>query len=196
MRPVTALPKPRPTIRLFQTHKTDAVRTSLIPLLSWLALVFSAPAQAADHYCPEFLAVPGAPEPTHKGELTLSPYTIHWSNNPEHKHVVLVALDEQLPGGRLCGVSFFSNSFGQPSTYVYAGQQFNNLFGQPKLFLKVTAGVIYGYVGQYKNKVPLNYHGFSPGVIPSLGYKFTGHDSVQVKLLGTAGIMFSYGRQF
>jgi hypothetical protein len=180
----------------FRIQKTDAVRPLLIPLLSWLALVFSTPALAADGYCPKFLAVADAPEPTHKGELTFSPYTIHWSNNPDHKHVVLVALDEQLPGGRLCGVSFFSNSFGQPSTYVYAGQQFNNLFGQPNLFLKVTAGVIYGYVGQYKNKVPLNYHGFSPGVIPSLGYKLTEHDSVQVKLLGTAGIMFSYGRQF
>ena len=168
----------------------------LMTLLSLLALLCAAPARAADHYCPEFLAVPGAPEPTHRGELTFSPYTIHWSNNPEHKQVVLLALDEQLPGGRLCGISVFSNSFGQPSTYVYAGQQFNQLFGQPRLYLKLTAGIIYGYVGQYKDKVPLNYHGFSPGIIPSLGYKLTEHDSVQVKLLGTAAVMFSYGRQF
>lgn len=172
------------------------MRHLLIPLLSWLVLVFSTPAQAADHYCPEFLAEKGAPEPGHRGEFTFSPYTIHWSNNPEHKHVYLVALDEQLPGGRLCGISLFSNSFGQPSTYVYAGQQFNNLFGQPNLFAKVTAGVMYGYVGQYQKKVPLNYRGFSPAVIPALGYKLSEHDSVQVKLLGTAGIMFSYGRQF
>ena len=161
-----------------------------------LALAFVLPGQAAEHHCPDFLYDKEAPEPGHRGEFTFSPYTIHWSNNPEHKHVVLFALDEQLPGGRLCGISLFSNSFGQPSTYVYAGQQFNNLFGQPHVFLKVTGGIIYGYVGQYKNKVPLNYRGFSPGIIPSLGYKFTEHDSVQVKLLGTAGLMFSYGRQF
>lgn len=167
--------------------------SALLVLMAW---ALSAPSHAADHHCPEFLAQEGAPEPSHRGEFTFSPYTIHWSNNPEHKHVVLVALDEQLPGGRLCGISLFSNSFGQPSTYVYAGQQFNNLFGQPNVFLKVTAGVIYGYVGQYQHKVPLNYRGFSPGVIPSLGYKFSEHDSVQVKLLGTAGLMFSYGRQF
>jgi hypothetical protein len=156
----------------------------------------SAPAAASDYLCPRFLVDPDAPTPTHKGEITFSPYTIHWSNNPDHKHVVLVALDEQLPGGGLCGISFFSNSFGQPSTYVYAGKQFNQLFGQEKLFLKVTAGIIYGYVGQYQHKVPLNYGGFSPGVIPALGYKLTQHDSVQVKLLGTAGLMLSYGRQF
>ena len=161
-----------------------------------LALLLCLPVQAKSRYCPEFLAVKGAAEPAHRGELTLSPYTLHWSNNPEHKHVYLVALDEQLPGGRLCGISFFSNSFGQPSTYVYAGQQFNQLFGQNNLFLKVTAGIMYGYVGQYENKVPLNYRGFSPAIIPSLGYKLTEHDSVQIKLLGTAGLMFSYGRQF
>ncbi len=171
------------------------MRRSISCLLTLFALAASA-SHAADHNCPEFLAQEGAPEPTHRGEFTFSPYTIHWSNNPDHRHVYLVALDEQLPGGRLCGISFFSNSFGQPSTYVYAGQQFNNLFGDPRVFLKVTAGIIYGYVGQYQHKVPLNYRGLSPGVIPSLGYKFTEHDSVQVKLLGTAGMMFSYGRQF
>ena len=171
------------------------VRASPLPLLLLLLCGLS-PAWATDTYCPSFLAAKEAPEPTHRGELTVSPYTHHWSRNPEHKHVVLVALDEQLPGGRLCGVSLFSNSFGQPSTYVYAGQQFNHLFGQPRLFMKVTAGVIYGYVGQYQNKVPLNYGGFSPGVIPALGYKLTAHDSVQVKPLGTAGLMLSWGRQF
>ena len=171
------------------------MRRSISCLLTLFALAASA-SHAADHYCPEFLAQEGAPEPTHRGEFTFSPYTIHWSNNPDHRHVYLVALDEQLPGGRLCGVSFFSNSFGQPSTYVYAGQQFNNLFGDPRVFLKVTAGIMYGYVGQYQHKVPLNYRGFSPAIIPALGYKFTEHDSVQVKLLGTAGMMFSYGRQF
>ena len=154
------------------------------------------PALAADRYCPDFLAVKDAPEPAHRGEFTFSPYTHHWSQNPEHKHVVLVAVDEQLPGGRLCGLSLFSNSFGQPSAYVYAGQQFNALFGQERLFMKITGGILYGYVGQYQNKVPLNYRGFSPAIIPSLGYKFTEHDSVQVKLLGTAGLMLSWGRQF
>lgn len=161
-------------------------------------LMASAPAQAesSERYCPSFLAVDGAPEPSHRGEFVFSPYTHHWTHNPEHKPVVLVALDEQLPGNRFCGVALFSNSFGQPSTYVYAGQQFNNLLGNPQLFVKVTAGILYGYVGKYENKVPLNHNGFSPAIIPSLGYRINEHDSVQVKVLGTAGLMFSYGRQF
>lgn len=156
----------------------------------------AAQADTTERYCPSFLAVEGAPAPSHRGEFVVSPYTHHWSSSPEHKPVVLVALDEQLPGNRFCGVALFSNSFGQPSTYVYAGQQFNNLLGNPNWFVKVTAGVLYGYVGQYQNKVPLNHNGFSPAIIPSIGYRLNAHDSVQVKVLGTAGLMFSYGRQF
>ena len=169
-------------------------RLSLVVALTMLFT--SAHADATSPYCPDFLAVKGAPEPAHRGEFTFSPYTYHFSNNPDHKHVVLVALDEQLPGDRLCGVSFFSNSFGQPSVYVYAGQQFNNLFGMPQLFAKVTGGLMYGYVSPYENKVPLNYKGFNPAIIPAVGYKLTQHDSVQLKFLGTAALMFSYGRQF
>jgi hypothetical protein len=153
-------------------------------------------AQKPAQYCPSFLAVAGAPEPTHRGEISFSPYTLHWNHSTEHKPVVLVAIDEQLPGDRLCGVSFFSNSFGQPSLYVYAGLQYNKLMGVPELFAKVTAGLMYGYVAPYEGKVPLNYKGFNPAIIPSLGYKLTPHDSVQIKFLGTAGLMFSYGRQF
>jgi hypothetical protein len=93
-------------------------------------------------------------------------------------------------------LSFFSNSFGQPSTYVYVGQRWDGLMGNPNLFAKVTAGIFYGYVGQYKDKVPYNYKGFSPGIIPSLGYQFTPRDSGQVLVLGTAGLMFAYGRTF
>lgn len=167
----------------------------------WLVLVLlgcslAAQAQNSNRYCPDILSVPGAPEPTHRGEFTFSPYTYHFSYSAEHKPVVLVALDEQLPGGRFCGISFFSNSFGQPSTYVYVGQQFNGLFDNPRLFIKVSGGIIYGYVGKYQNKVPLNNHGFSPGVIPSIGYNFSEHDSVQMQTLGNAGLMFSYGHKF
>ena len=125
----------------------SAVHTLRFSLALALSACFSlAHAEAPARYCPDFLAVQGAPEPTHRGEFTFSPYTHHWSQNPEHKHVVLVAVDEQLPGDRLCGISFFSNSFGQPSVYVYAGRQFNHLLGVPQLFAKVTAGLMYGYV--------------------------------------------------
>ena len=165
-------------------------------ILCALALAALPAMSQQTRYCPSFLGVQGAAEPVKRGEITFSPYTHHWSQNPEHKQVVLLALDEQLPGNRFCGVSFFSNSFGQPSVYLYAGQQFNGLLGSPKLFVKVTAGILYGYVAPYEDKVPLNHHGFSPAIIPSLGYKISPQDSLQMKILGNAGLMFSWGRLF
>jgi len=162
----------------------------------------SASAPAADwqnsNPCPAWVAAEGASEPAanKRWDLTLSPYTLHWHSSAEHKPVVLASLDRAAPGNRLCGLSFFSNSFGQPSTYVYVGQRWDGLLGNPQLFAKVTAGIFYGYVGQYKDKVPYNYKGFSPGIIPSLGYQFTPSDSAQVLVLGNAGLMFAYGRTF
>lgn len=147
-------------------------------------------------FCPSFLAVQGAPEPTHRGEITFSPYTHHWKHSPEHKLVVLLAVDGQLPGERFCGVSLFSNSFGQPTVYVYAGQKFNRVLGVPPLFVKVTAGILYGYVAPYEKKVPLNSNGFSPAIIPSIGYQINAKNSLQVQILGSAGLMLSYGRNF
>ena len=148
--------------------------------------------------CPAWVAAEGgsAPETDKRWDLTLSPYTLHYSDSGEHKPVVLASLDRAVSGNRFCGMSLFSNSFGQPTTYVYAGQRWDAWLGQPQWFVKVTAGILYGYVGKYKDKVPLNYNGFSPAIIPSLGYAFTPRDSAQVMILGNAGLMFAYGHRF
>ncbi len=146
--------------------------------------------------CPSFLADEQAPTPTKQWDLTLSPYTHHWSHNPDHKPVFLVALDRHLNGGGFCGLALFSNSFGQESAYFYVGQQWNNLFGHPKLFTKLSGGLIYGYRDQFKDKVPFNQYGVSPVIIPSLGYAITAQDAAQVYVLGTAGLLFAYSRSF
>ena len=78
--------------------------------------------------CPDSLAVQGGADPSRKWDVSLSPYTFHWSGpSPEHKPVKLVSLDRQLQGGRFCGLALFTNSFGQPSAYGYVGQQWNNI---------------------------------------------------------------------
>ena len=146
--------------------------------------------------CPDSLAVDGGAEPTKKWDLTISPYTHHWTNNPEHKQVILVALDSHVRGGRFCGLALFTNSFGQGSAYAYVGQQWDGLFGNPKLFTKLSAGFLYGYRGEYKEKIPFNNYGIAPAIIPSLGYAFTPKDSAQVFVLGNAGLLFAYGRSF
>ena len=146
--------------------------------------------------CPDSLAVEGETRTTKKWEVMLSPYTHHWNDNPEHRPVKLISLDSHVSGGRFCGLALFTNSFGQGSAYAYVGKQWDGILGNPKLFTKVSAGLLYGYRGAYKEKIPFNNYGIAPAIIPSLGYAFTPKDSAQVFLLGNAGVLFAYARSF
>ena len=146
--------------------------------------------------CPASLAAEGGDAPSKKWDLTISPYTHHWNSSNEHKPVKLIALDSHLKGGRFCGLALFTNSFGQPSAYGYVGQQWDNIFGIPHVFTKVSAGFIYGYKGKHKDAIAFNQMGIAPAIIPSLGYHITPKDSAQVFLLGTAGLTFTYTRSF
>jgi hypothetical protein len=146
--------------------------------------------------CPDSLAIEGGEPPPKKWDLTISPFTHHWHSSNEHKPVKLIAMDSHLAGGRFCGLALFTNSFGQPSAYGYVGQQWNNLFDNPKLYTKVSAGFIYGYKGKHKDAIAFNQYGIAPAIIPSLGYAITPKDSTEVFLLGTAGLTFTYTRSF
>lgn len=146
--------------------------------------------------CPDRLIEPGSDKTNLNWDLTLSPYTYHWSNSAEHKNVTLVALDRRSDKNGFCGLALFNNSFGQPSAYLYMGKRWDGLLGNPKLFTKLSFGLIYGYRGAYKNKIPANNFGVAPAVVPSLGYEITPRDSAQVYVLGTAGVLFAYVRRF
>lgn len=146
--------------------------------------------------CPDGLIEPGSDKAGLNWDLTLSPYTYHWSKSVEHKRVTLVALDRRGENNGFCGLALFSNSFGQPSAYLYMGKRWDGLLGNPKLFTKLSFGLIYGYRGAYKNKIPANNFGVAPAIVPSLGYEITPRDSAQVYVLGTAGVLFAYVRRF
>lgn len=124
--------------------------------------------------------------------LVVSPYTHHWRYSVEHKKVWAVGAERQLAGGWLVGGSYFNNSFGQPSSYVYLGRRHPGLLGVEPLYAQWSVGVLYGYVGKYKTKVPLNYAGFAPGAVISLGWQATREASAQFNLLGDAGVMFQF----
>ena len=148
--------------------------------------------------CPQALASSSAP-PVQAGrqwDVLLSPYTHHWNDNPEHKRVNLVAFDRYVSKERFCGVALFTNSFGQPSAYAHVGQRWDGMLGNPKWFAKVSAGLIYGYKGAYKDKIPFNNYGIAPAIIPAMGYQINPRDSVQVMLLGDAGFVLAWGLTF
>lgn len=123
--------------------------------------------------------------------LQFSPFTFHYTYDTEHSDVVMVGLEREYPDARLDGVTLFSNSFGQPSVYLYPwGHVYHSIGGIEPLSFKWTAGLIFGYKDPYENKVPLNYRGFSPGFIPALAYEFKPGWSAQLSFLGNAALMF------
>lgn len=165
-------------------------------LLALLAAAFAYPSMAQQ-----------APIPTHQAleadtsmsfepapslwRLQLSPYTQHFSQDDHHKNVLMAGVEREGPRADLAGLVLFTNSFGQPSAFIYPwGRAYHGAGGLESLSLKWSAGLLYGYTGSYSNKVPLNYHGFSPGLILALDYKIAPKTSAQVNLLGTAALMF------
>jgi hypothetical protein len=124
--------------------------------------------------------------------VAVAPYAHHFRYSAEHRHVYALAIERQRPDHWLAGVSYFRNSFGQPSSYTYVGKRFPQLWGQEPLFGQLSAGVMYGYRGKYQKKVPANYKGFSPGALVSLGWQFNTHTSLSAHMLGDAGVMFQF----
>ena len=122
--------------------------------------------------------------------LSVSPYSQHFSTDKTYTHVFLVGIEREKKDNWLDGVAFFQNSFNQPVVYLFPiGQAYHDIWGIQKLTFKWTAGLLYGYLGEYKKRVPLNYNGFSPAVNVALAYQFTPTWGGQV-LLGGSFLMF------
>jgi hypothetical protein len=63
------------------------------------------------------------------------------------------------------------------------------------VYLKLTGGLIEGYRGDYKDKIPLNHFGLAPAIVPSAGAHF-GPVGAEVVLLGAAAVMVNVGLRF
>ena len=121
--------------------------------------------------------------------VAMAPHTEHYRPSAEHQSVWAVALERQRRDGWLAGASRFSNSFGQPSAYLYVGHRFDGLLGQRSLYGQLSAGLLYGYRGRFEDKVPLNSNGFAPGALVTIGSQLTRRAAVAAHLLGDAGVM-------
>ncbi len=134
------------------------------------------------------------------GQWTLmaAPLTLHFSDinrdadstDEKHKYVWLVGAEKMVTDKYFAGAAFFSNSFGQPTQYVYVGAKFRPWDERPKFFAKISAGVIHGYKPPYDKKIPINTSsGWGLGVIPSIGWDFNDQFAAQLNVLGAAGLM-------
>jgi hypothetical protein len=83
------------------------------------------------------------------------------------------------------GGIYFRNSFNQPCGYVFGQKSYTWGGGDDGLFLKITAGILYGYKPPHDHSVPFNVKGFAPGFLPIVGYKY-GRVTAEFTIFGAA----------
>jgi hypothetical protein len=140
-----------------------------------------------------------APEPwrTDRFSLQIAMGTIHFSPDDAHQQSSGVNMEYRfqerwLEGQWIAGLSLFTNSFGQFSEYAYGGLLWRPVAEHQPFYVKVTAGVIHGYHGQYQDKIPYNSSGFAPGIIPTAGYCWNRYCG-ELILLGLNALQFTVG---
>lgn len=126
--------------------------------------------------------------------LQTSVYTRHFSPDSEHNNNQdLIGIERNETSGLVYGVATFRNSFSQRSFYTYAGKRFDS--DTYPVYLKLTGGLLQGYRGEYKNKIPLNRFGIAPVIIPSVGAHY-GPVAAELVLLGFNAAMITTGVRF
>lgn len=126
--------------------------------------------------------------------LQTSVYTRHFNPNPEHsERQELIGLERNRADGLLYGAATFRNSYRQRSVYAYGGKAWHHEHWP--VYAKVSAGLLHGYRGEYRDKIPLNRFGVAPVIIPSLGTRL-GPVGLEAVLLGTNAMMVNVGYHF
>lgn len=94
------------------------------------------------------------------------------------------------------GAARFKNSFAQTSHYVYIGGRFDFMpYKALQPYATLTGGLIQGYRGEYRDKIPFNRYGVAPAAIPSLGMEYR-RVTTEMTLFGTSGVMLTVGYFF
>ena len=123
-----------------------------------------------------------------------SVYTRHYSPDPEHNnHQDLIGIERNQASGWVFGGATFRNSFRQRSNYAYVGKRYDS--SEYPVYLKVTGGLLQGYRGDYKDKIPPNRYGVAPVIIPSVGTHY-GPLAAELVFLGANAAMVTSGVRF
>ena len=180
----------------------ERVRRALL-MLAWVVAATPAFAQNAPPAAappPEVKSAWDAPEPwrTDRFYVQTSVATVHFSPDEDHVNNTKLIYGEWrlkerwLEGQVLVGASFFDNSFGQASQFVFGGLLWRPIEKAQEFYIKVAAGIIHGYSGEFQNKIPMNSSGFAPGIVPAVGYCYNRFCSDMI-LFGTAGMLWTVG---
>lgn len=140
----------------------------------------------------EFLGELVAPVPAESyWYMQGSVWTTHFKPQSDHNNnQELVGIERHRDNSYLWGAATFRHSFGERSYYAYGGKRFD--FSGTPFNAKITAGLLQGYRGEYRDKIPLNRFGIAPAVVPSVGASY-GPVGVDLVLLGAAAAMINVG---
>lgn len=146
--------------------------------------------------------------------LQTSIWTKHYNPEPDHNnHQKLINLEyyfndemkffvnpEQLSWRDdirwLTGAATFKNSYDQQSLYLYGGGRYDYFLDEhSQAYIKLTAGLLYGYRGEYKDKIPLNNLGVAPVILPALGIQYR-KVNLEIVPFAAAGVMVNTGFYF
>jgi hypothetical protein len=126
--------------------------------------------------------------------LQTSAYTRHFLPDPDHNNrQQLIGLERNEGSGLLYGAATFRNSYDQQSTYGYVGKRFDS--ADYPVYAKVSGGLMQGYRGKYRDKIPFNRFGIAPVIIPSAGVHL-GPVTAEAVLLGFSATMVNVGVRF
>lgn len=96
----------------------------------------------------------------------------------------------------LTGAATFKNSYDQQTLYLYGGGRYDYFLDQnSKAYIKLTAGLLYGYRGEYKDKIPFNDLGVAPVVLPAVGIQYR-KVNLEIVPFAAAGVMVNTGFYF
>ena len=122
-----------------------------------------------------------------------SVHTRHFRPSPEHHNTqALINVERIRADGWLVGAAVFHNSFGQPSQMVYLGHRWHPLENYPQAHVKLVAGFLHGYKGEYRDKIPFNRSGVAPVVLPAIGWTYKRFAS-ELIIFGNSGLLFTVG---
>lgn len=125
--------------------------------------------------------------------IQAGPYVYHRSYSPDHNNwPLLIGAEWGDPDRVALGGAAFRNSFYQPCFYLYGAKRWFVPSVADNVYLKLSGGPLYGYRGQYEDKIPFNHAGFGLAVLPAVGYQ-RGQTNFQAVLLGTAAVIFTVG---
>jgi uncharacterized membrane protein len=116
-------------------------------------------------------------------------------SSTQNNHQDLLNLEWNYRDNLVVGGAWFRNTFEQPTKLVYWGAKFHPVASVPDAYVKVVGGLLHGYKGEYRDKIPFNGSGTAPVVLPAVGYCYKRACS-ELIVFGTAGAILTAGLRF